>query len=70
MSNETESAVAQTSSASVSEDIGRYTTPLILHRADPWVYLHSDGYYYFTATVPEYDRLEVRRAKTIEGLKR
>jgi GH43 family beta-xylosidase len=45
-----------------------YDNPLIYNRADPWVYLHSDGYYYFTATVPEYDRLIIRRAKTIEGL--
>lgn len=45
-----------------------YPNPLILQRADPWVYLHTDGYYYFTATVPEYDRLIIRRAKTIEGL--
>lgn len=42
--------------------------PIILQRADPWVYKHSDGYYYFTASVPEYDRIEVRRAKNIEGL--
>ncbi|MFH5884876.1 family 43 glycosylhydrolase [Halalkalibaculum sp. DA3122] len=55
-------------SNSVSADSQRYTTPLILHRADPWIYRHTDGYYYFTATVPEYDRLEVRRARTIEGL--
>jgi len=45
-----------------------YPSPLIQQRADPWVVLHEDGYYYFTATVPEYDRLEVRRARTIEGL--
>lgn len=42
--------------------------PLILQRADPWVYRHSDGWYYFTASVPEYDRIEVRRARTIAGL--
>ncbi|SMO77114.1 Beta-xylosidase, GH43 family [Fodinibius sediminis] len=46
-----------------------YSNPLILQRADPWVYRHTDGYYYFTATVPEYDRLEIRRARTIEGLR-
>jgi len=46
-----------------------YTNPLILHRADPWVYKHTDGYYYFTASVPAFDRLEIRRAKTVEGLK-
>lgn len=34
-----------------------------------WVYKHTDGYYYFTATVPEYDRIELRRATTIQGLK-
>ncbi|RIX59443.1 alpha-N-arabinofuranosidase [Paenibacillus nanensis] len=42
--------------------------PIIEQRADPWVYKHSDGYYYFTASVPEYDRIEVRRATTIQGL--
>lgn len=47
---------------------GMFTTPLILQRADPWIHRHDDGYYYFTATVPEYDRLELRRATTIEGL--
>lgn len=45
-----------------------FPNPLIENRADPWIYLHTDGYYYFTATVPEYDRLIIRRAKTIEGL--
>ncbi|MFX4305687.1 family 43 glycosylhydrolase [Exiguobacterium sp. A1_3_1] len=38
-------------------------------RADPWVYLHSDGYYYFTASVPEYDRIELRRATSLHELK-
>ncbi|MCA0755803.1 family 43 glycosylhydrolase [Paenibacillus sp. N4] len=42
--------------------------PMILQRADPWVYKHDDGFYYFTASVPEYDRIEVRRASTIAGL--
>jgi len=42
--------------------------PLIPQRADPWVYKHDDGFYYFTASVPEYDRIEVRRARTIQGL--
>jgi len=32
------------------------------------VYKHTDGYYYFTASVPEYDRIEVRRSRTIQGL--
>jgi GH43 family beta-xylosidase len=42
--------------------------PLIPQRADPFVYRHDDGYYYFTASVPEYDRVELRRARTIAGL--
>jgi GH43 family beta-xylosidase len=41
---------------------------IIEQRADPWIYKHSDGYYYFTASVPEYDRIEVRRSKTIKGI--
>lgn len=45
-----------------------YSNPLVEQRADPWVYKHADGYYYFTASVPEYDRIEVRRSETIEGL--
>lgn len=47
----------------------RYTNPLIEQRADPFIYKHDDGYYYFTASVPEYDRIELRRAATIEGLR-
>jgi len=42
--------------------------PLIEQRADPFIIRHTDGYYYFTASVPQYDRIELRRAKTIAGL--
>jgi GH43 family beta-xylosidase len=42
--------------------------PLIEQRADPFIYLHSDGYYYFTASVPEYDRIELRRARHLTEL--
>ena len=44
------------------------SNPLIEQRADPWIYRHTDGYYYFTATVPAYDKLILRRAETLEGL--
>ncbi|WP_265446757.1 family 43 glycosylhydrolase [Acetivibrio straminisolvens] len=44
------------------------TNPIVRRRADPWVYRHTDGYYYMTASVPEYDRIELRRAKTLQGL--
>ncbi|WP_145599883.1 glycoside hydrolase family 43 protein [Yersinia frederiksenii] len=45
-----------------------YPNPLIEQRADPFIYRHTDGYYYFTASVPEYDRLELRRAESLTGL--
>jgi GH43 family beta-xylosidase len=45
-----------------------WTNPLVPKRADPHVFLHSDGYYYLTATVPEYDRIELRRATSLAGL--
>lgn len=43
-------------------------SPLIENRADPYIYKHTDGYYYFTASVPEFDRIVLRRAHTIEAL--
>jgi GH43 family beta-xylosidase len=42
--------------------------PLIPKRADPYVLRHSDGWYYFCATVPEYDRIELRKARDLDGL--
>ncbi|MGW0870573.1 family 43 glycosylhydrolase [Streptomyces sp. NPDC002740] len=45
-----------------------YTNPIAEQRADPHIYKHTDGYYYFTATVPAYDRIVLRRATTIQGL--
>jgi GH43 family beta-xylosidase len=47
---------------------GVIANPLIRQRADPFVCRHTDGYYYFTASVPEYDRVELRRSRTIAGL--
>ncbi|WP_224364699.1 family 43 glycosylhydrolase [Hyalangium versicolor] len=46
----------------------QFSNPLIQQRADPHIYKHTDGYYYFTASVPEYDRITLRRATTIQGL--
>lgn len=45
-----------------------YPNPLVFQRADPCIYKHTDGYYYFTASVPAYDCIEIRRAKTLAGL--
>jgi GH43 family beta-xylosidase len=46
----------------------RYQNPIVRQQADPWVFRHTDGWYYFTASVPEYDRIEIRRARTVQGL--
>lgn len=45
-----------------------YNKPFIEQRADPYIYKHTDGYYYFTASVPEYDRIILRRADSLDGL--
>jgi GH43 family beta-xylosidase len=42
--------------------------PLVRQRADAQVFRHDDGDYYMTASVPEYDRLILRRAPTLAGL--
>lgn len=49
----------------MSEEI---MNPIVLQRADPFVYKHSDGYYYFTGSFPLYDRIILRRAKSINEL--
>lgn len=46
----------------------KYINPLIIQRADPYIYKHTDGYYYFTASVPAYNLIEIRRAKTLNAL--
>lgn len=45
-----------------------FNNPLALQRADPWVHKAEDGTYYLIATAPEYDRIEIRSANTINGL--
>ncbi|UYY57865.1 glycoside hydrolase family 43 protein [Sphingomonas sp. S2-65] len=42
--------------------------PLVRNRADAQVFRHTDGWYYLTGSVPEYDRLVLRRSRTIAGL--
>lgn len=44
-----------------------YNSPLVLQRADPYV-IKVNGTYYFTGSCPEFDRIELRRADTINGL--
>lgn len=52
-----------------------YPNPFIIERADPFVTKGADGYYYFTASYPAYlsvddgyDRIVLRRSKTVIGL--
>jgi len=47
----------------------KFNEPWILQRADPYVYRHQDGNYYFTASVPSYDKIVLRRADSLAGLK-
>lgn len=46
----------------------KYNTPFISRRADPYV-CREQGRYYFTASVPEYDRIILRQSETLDGLK-
>ena len=46
----------------------KYNNPIVPQRADPWIWKHTDGYYYFTGSYPAYDRIELRRSETIQGL--
>ena len=47
----------------------RFNQPFIPQRADPYILHHKDGSYFFTASVPEYDRIVLRRASTLAGLR-
>ena len=42
--------------------------PWIPQRADPYIYRHTDGTYYFTASIPAYDAIVLRRSDTLAGL--
>lgn len=47
----------------------QFSNPIAEQRADPWVHKASDGVYYLIATVPEYDRIVIRKSNSINGLK-
>ena len=44
-----------------------WTNPIVMQRADPQVVLYQNTYY-FIATVPAYDGIEIRKADTLSGL--
>lgn len=52
----------------INGELNEYNTPWIIRRADPYVCRHTDGAYYFTATVPAYDKIILRKADTLSGL--
>lgn len=56
------------SSVSLAQQM-EFDNPLVEQRADPWVFRTEQGQYYLIATVPEYDRIVLRKASTINGLK-
>lgn len=54
---------------SMNGPITPYNDPFILQRADPFVCRGEDGTWYFTASYPDYDRILLRSAPTLEGLR-
>lgn len=48
----------------------KYNEVWIPQRADPYVYRHEDGSYYFTASVPEYDGIILRKAESLAKLQK
>ncbi|EDY84185.1 glycosyl hydrolase, family 43 [Verrucomicrobiia bacterium DG1235] len=60
--------ISLSSMASHGDAAPEIPNPLVEQRADPWIHKHDDGSYYLIATVPAYDRIEMRRSKTIAGL--
>ena len=46
-----------------------YNKPWILQRADPYVYKHTDGKYYFTASIPSCDGITLRCSDSLYDLK-
>ncbi len=65
--------IAQTASSAASKgsspaaDLAK-PVALVEQRADPCMIKGSDGNYYYVATAPEYDRIELRIAKTLKGI--
>lgn len=47
-----------------------YNRPFIMQRADPFITKDPEGRYYFTASVPAYDGIILRRADSLEGLRK
>ena len=48
----------------------KYNNIWIAQRADPYVYRHTDGTYYFTASLPAYNAIALRKSTVLEELAR
>lgn len=47
--------------------MAQYENPIVLQRADPWVWKENDTYY-FTGSYPDYDRICLRKAQKLNDL--
>ena len=54
--------------ARINGELNKWNTPFIIQRADPFV-TRINGKYYFTASVPAYDKIILRCSDTLNGLK-
>lgn len=45
-----------------------FLNPIVASSGDPWVFKHTDGYYYFMATKAKC--LELTRSRTLTALRR
>ena len=52
----------------INGPITEYNEPFIIQRADPYVVKAADGSYYFTASVPAYNKIVLRHSQTLLGL--
>ena len=62
-----ESEMTSSSPVTAAEQSLRWSNPLLPQRADPHLSLH-DGRYWFTASVPAFDAIELRTADSLAGL--
>ncbi|NRR30355.1 family 43 glycosylhydrolase [Oxalobacteraceae bacterium] len=58
------SAPASAASTTFINPVG----PATQSSADPYVMRHSDGYYYFVSTSPNWDKLELRKSASLSGV--
>ncbi len=63
------SVMVENQSGKRNGKLTKYNKAFIEQRADPFIMRAEDGTYYFTASVPEYDRIVLRHSETLEGLK-